>query len=173
MLSWRVLLLLTSRQLHGAPALPAQVADSLAMSREGGVKAPPQGFISRLDHLVMIVRSIEDTAAFYSRVLGMELVTFKGDRKALHFGVQKFNLHEVGKELEPKAHWPVPGSLDICLVTEMPLEQLVEHLKTCGVRIEEGPVPRTGAVGPITSVYFRDPDQNLIEVCNYSCHPQQ
>lgn len=150
-----------------------KAVDRLAMSREGGVAAPPQGFISRLDHLVMTVRSIEATTAFYSRVLGMEVVTFQGNRKALRFGVQKFNLHEVGKELEPRAHKPLPGSLDVCLVTEMPLQQLVEHLKACGVRIEEGPVPRTGAVGPVTSVYFRDPDQNLVEVCNYSRHSQQ
>ncbi|XP_015264492.1 PREDICTED: glyoxalase domain-containing protein 5 [Gekko japonicus] len=130
--------------------------------------APPWGCIQGLDHLVMTVKSTEDTAAFYSRVLGMEVVTFKGNRKALHFGNQKFNLHEAGKEFEPKAHQPVPGSLDICLITEMPLEQLMGHLKACGVKIEEGPVLRTGAVGPITSVYFRDPDCNLIEVSNYS-----
>ncbi|XP_060105638.1 glyoxalase domain-containing protein 5 [Heteronotia binoei] len=130
--------------------------------------APLRGCIYGLDHLVMTVENIEDTAAFYSQVLGMEVITFKGNRKALHFGNQKFNLHEAGKEFEPKAHHPVPGSLDICLITEIPLEQLMGHLKACGVKIEEGPVVRTGAVGPITSVYFRDPDRNLIEVSNYS-----
>ncbi|XP_053130188.1 glyoxalase domain-containing protein 5 [Hemicordylus capensis] len=143
------------------------------MSWKESGKSPPPGLICHLDHLVMTVRSIEETVAFYSRVLGMEVVTFKRDRKALHFGKQKFNLHEVGKEFEPKAQRPMPGSLDICLVTEMPLEQLMVHLKACGVRIEEGPVARTGAVGPITSIYFRDPDQNLLEVSNYSSPLEQ
>ncbi|KAJ7422887.1 Glyoxalase domain-containing protein 5 [Willisornis vidua] len=126
--------------------------------------SPPSGLIQRLDHLVLTVKSIEDTVAFYSKVLGMEVVTFKGNRKALHFGNQKFNLHEAGKELEPKARHPVPGSADLCLITQQPLEKLLDHLKACGVVIEEGPVARTGAVGPITSIYFRDPDENLIEV---------
>ncbi|XP_032558316.1 glyoxalase domain-containing protein 5 [Chiroxiphia lanceolata] len=129
--------------------------------------SPPSCFIQRLDHLVLTVKSIEDTVAFYSKVLGMEVVTFKGDRKALRFGNQKFNLHEVGKEFEPKARHPVPGSADLCLVTQVPLEQLLDHLKACGVVVEEGPVARTGAVGPITSIYFRDPDENLIEVSRY------
>ncbi|XP_014811478.1 PREDICTED: glyoxalase domain-containing protein 5 [Calidris pugnax] len=129
---------------------------------------PPPCFIQRLDHLVLTVKSIEDTVAFYSKVLGMEVVTFKGDRKALRFGNQKFNLHEAGKEFEPKARCPVPGSADICLITQVPLDQLLDHLKACGVIVEGGPVARTGAVGPITSVYFRDPDENLIEVSRYN-----
>nr|P0C5H0.1 RecName: Full=Glyoxalase domain-containing protein 5 [Canis lupus familiaris] len=123
--------------------------------------------ISRLDHIVMTVKSIKDTTMFYSKILGMEVTTFKGNRKALCFGDQKLNLHEVGKEFEPKAAHPVPGSLDICLITEVPLEEMVQHLKACEVPIEEGPVPRTGAKGPIMSIYFRDPDRNLIEVSNY------
>nr|XP_055193776.1 glyoxalase domain-containing protein 5 isoform X2 [Nyctereutes procyonoides] len=85
--------------------------------------------ISRLDHIVMTVKSIKDTTMFYSKILGMEVTTFKGDRKALCFGDQKLNLHEVGKEFEPKAAHPVPGSLDICLITEVPLEEMVQHLK--------------------------------------------
>ncbi|XP_073919239.1 glyoxalase domain-containing protein 5 isoform X2 [Castor canadensis] len=121
----------------------------------------------RLDHIVMTVKSIKDTTAFYSKILGMEVTTFKGDRKALCFGEQKFNLHEVGKEFEPKASHPVPGSLDICLITEAPLDEVIARLKACDVPIEEGPVPRTGATGPIMSIYFRDPDRNLIEVSNY------
>ncbi|NWW83734.1 GLOD5 protein, partial [Rhynochetos jubatus] len=128
---------------------------------------PPPCFIQRLDHLVLTVKSIEDTVAFYSKVLGMEVVTFKGNRKALRFGNQKFNLHEAGKEFEPKARCPTPGSADICLITKVPLDQLLDRLKACGVIIEEGPVSRTGAVGPITSIYFRDPDENLIEVSRY------
>ncbi|NXQ84300.1 GLOD5 protein, partial [Nyctibius grandis] len=129
---------------------------------------PPPCFIQRLDHLVLTVKSIEDTVAFYSKVLGMEVVTFKGNRKALRFGNQKFNLHEAGKEFEPKARCLVPGSADICLITQVPLDQLLDHLKACGVTVEEGPMARTGAVGPITSIYFRDPDENLIEVSRYS-----
>ncbi|XP_069895282.1 glyoxalase domain-containing protein 5 [Dipodomys merriami] len=128
---------------------------------------PSQCFIRRLDHIVMTVKSIEETITFYSHVLGMEVTTFKGDRKALCFGDQKFNLHEVGKEFEPKAAHPVPGSLDICLITDVPLEELIVHLKAWDVPIEEGPVSRTGAKGPIMSIYFRDPDRNLIEVSNY------
>ncbi|NXO92566.1 GLOD5 protein, partial [Certhia brachydactyla] len=139
--------------------------ESMAQKEDG--TSPPSCFIQRLDHLVLTVKSIEDTVAFYSKVLGMEVVTFKGDRRALCFGQQKFNLHEVGQEFEPKARRPVPGSADFCLVTAVPLEMLLEHLEACGVPIEEGPVARTGAVGPITSIYFRDPDENLVEVSRY------
>nr|XP_044996926.1 glyoxalase domain-containing protein 5 [Jaculus jaculus] len=130
-------------------------------------ETPPPCLIHRLDHIVMTVRNIEDTTMFYSKTLGMGVTTFKGDRKALCFGDQKINLHEAGKEFEPKAAHPVPGSLDICLITETPLQEVVQHLKACDVPIEEGPVPRTGAKGPIMSIYFRDPDRNLIEVSNY------
>ncbi|XP_029442182.1 glyoxalase domain-containing protein 5-like [Rhinatrema bivittatum] len=131
-------------------------------------KGPSPFVIHRLDHLVLTVKNIEDTVAFYSKVLGMEVVTFKGNRKALNFGNQKFNLHEAGKEFEPKAHRPTPGSIDLCLITKTPLAEVVDHLKASGVTVEEGPVTRTGAVGEITSVYFRDPDNNLIEVSNYT-----
>ncbi|XP_049622864.1 glyoxalase domain-containing protein 5 [Suncus etruscus] len=127
----------------------------------------PPCLIHSLDHIVMTVKSIQETIKFYSKILGMEVRTFKGDRKALCFGDQKFNLHEVGKEFEPKAAHPIPGSLDICLITEVPLEEVVQHLQACDVPIEDGPVPRTGAKGPIMSIYFRDPDRNLIEVSNY------
>ncbi|XP_030622580.1 glyoxalase domain-containing protein 5 [Chanos chanos] len=124
--------------------------------------------ISHLDHLVLTVRNMTKTIDFYSSVLGMEVVTFKGGRKALSFGEQKFNLHEVGKEFEPKARTPTPGSADLCLITKTPLTTVAAHLQACGVTVEEGPVMRTGAVGPITSLYFRDPDNNLIEVSNYN-----
>ncbi|XP_005442002.3 glyoxalase domain-containing protein 5 [Falco biarmicus] len=137
------------------------------MSWKEECMSPPSCFIQRLDHLVLTVKNIEDAVAFYSKVLGMEVKTFKENRKALHFGNQKFNLHEAGKEFEPKARCPVPGSADICLITQVPLDQLLDHLKACGVIIEEGPVARTGAMGPITSIYFRDPDENLIEVSRY------
>lgn len=123
--------------------------------------------IDRLDHLVLTVKSIEATADFYVRVLGMREVTFGEGRKALAFGVQKINLHEEGREFEPKAHRATPGSADLCFITETPLPEVIRHLRGCGVEILEGPVGRTGAAGRIVSVYFRDPDLNLIEVSNY------
>ncbi|XP_059833152.1 glyoxalase domain-containing protein 5 isoform X1 [Hypanus sabinus] len=177
--------------------------------------------IKGMDHLVLTVKSIENTVMFYSQTLGMQVVTFKrksadvgnpsntykmleelswpssiygkecsrcfgprrfirteekkfqqGNRKALSFGNQKFNLHEIGKEFEPKAHKPTAGSIDLCLITDTPISKVIEHLKVCGVNIEEGPVERTGAVGPITSIYFRDPDNNLVEVSNYNSDQQ-
>lgn len=123
--------------------------------------------IDRLDHLVLTVKDIEATAAFYSKALGMDVITFADGRKALAFGAQKINLHEQGKEFEPKAHRPTPGSADICFIAQTALSEVIRHLEVCGVGILEGPVRRTGAQGPIESVYFRDPDMNLIEVSNY------
>ena len=123
--------------------------------------------IDRLDHLVLTVKSIERTCEFYANALGMDAVTFGEGRKALVFGTQKINLHEYGKEFEPKAHHPTPGSADLCFITSTPLADVIEHLHRCGVEIIEGPVKRTGAVGQMLSVYFRDPDLNLIEVSNY------
>ena len=123
--------------------------------------------IDRIDHLVLTVRSIDSSCAFYSRVLGMDVVTFGGGRKALSFGAQKINLHQAGLEFEPKASHPTPGSADICLISAIPLSEVIAHLAACEVPILEGPVHRTGATGPIQSVYFRDPDQNLIEVSTY------
>ena len=123
--------------------------------------------IERIDHLVLTVRDIAATCDYYSRVLGMQVATFGGDRKALQFGRQKINLHEHGKEFEPKALYPTPGSGDLCFITEVPLPQVVDHVRSCGVQVIEGPVRRTGAVGPIESIYVRDPDGNLIEVSNY------
>lgn len=123
--------------------------------------------ISGIDHIVMTVNSIDVTCEFYSRTLGMDIITFSKGRKALSFGAQKLNLHEVGKEFEPKAHRPTPGSLDLCLITETPITQVLEHLVSVNVEVLEGPIKRTGAMGTIISLYFRDPDQNLIEVSNY------
>ena len=123
--------------------------------------------IDRLDHLVLTVRDMEATCEFYAKVMGMEVVTFAGGRKALHFRAQKMNLHEFGHEFEPKAEHPTPGSADLCFITQTPIAEVVAHLERCGVPIINGPVPRTGATGRIMSVYFRDPDQNLIEVSNY------
>ncbi len=123
--------------------------------------------IERLDHLVLTVADVEATCAFYARVLGMEAVTFGEGRKALAFGQQKINLHQRGKEFEPKAAFPTPGSVDLCFITPVRVQQVVEHLKERSVEILQGPVKRTGALGVIESVYFRDPDDNLIEVSNY------
>lgn len=122
--------------------------------------------IDSLDHLVLTVKDIEVTASFYSTVLGMEVVTFGAGRKALAFGTQKINLHQHGKEFEPKTHQPTPGSADLCFITSVPLAEVIDHLAACNVVLIEGPVQRTGAMGPILSVYFRDPDLNLIEVSN-------
>ncbi|OEC35929.1 Catechol 2,3-dioxygenase [Pseudomonas cuatrocienegasensis] len=123
--------------------------------------------IERLDHLVLTVADIPTTVAFYSRVLGMRHETFGHGRSALAFGQQKFNLHQHGNEFEPKAKWPTPGSIDLCLITEWLLVDVLAHLQAQGVTIEDGPIQRTGATGPIESVYFRDPDGNLIEVSRY------
>lgn len=123
--------------------------------------------IDRIDHLVFTVADVEATCTFYQQVLGMRVETFGAGRKALCFGVQKINLHQYGREFEPKAKAPAPGCQDICLISSKPLDGIVQHLTACGVVIEEGPIQRTGATGPINSVYFRDPDGNLIEVSNY------
>ncbi len=122
--------------------------------------------IERLDHFVLTVASIEQTCSFYRRVLGMQVVTFGDNRQALTFGSQKINLHQSGKEFEPKAHAPTAGSGDFCLITTTPIELVIAHLRDCEVKIEEGPVSRTGARGAILSVYIRDPDKNLIEISN-------
>ena len=116
--------------------------------------------IDRLDHLVLTVATVEATCDFYSRVLGMTVTEFAGGRKALSFGRQKINLHERGHEFEPKDALPMPGSADLCLITRTSLEEVIAHLRQEGVVILEGPVARTEAIGPISSVYFRDPDNN-------------
>jgi catechol 2,3-dioxygenase-like lactoylglutathione lyase family enzyme len=123
--------------------------------------------VDRIDHLVLTVQNIEATCDFYVRVLGMRVVTFGNDRKALQFGQQKINLHEVGKEFEPKAMKPTPGSGDMCFITSVPLNEVMQHIRSQEIEIVEGPVRRTGAIGPIESVYVRDPDGNLVEVGNY------
>lgn len=122
--------------------------------------------ISRLDHLVLTVADIDVTCDFYVRALGMERVVFGEGRIALGFGEQKINLHRHGREFEPKADRPTPGSADLCFLSETPLEQVITHLEAEEIRIIEGPVDRTGATGPIRSVYVRDPDNNLIEIAN-------
>jgi len=122
--------------------------------------------IDNLDHLVLTVKDIEATASFYSKVLGMDVITFGGGRKALSFGAQKINLHQHKKEFEPKAQKPTPGSADLCFITSVPIPEVVSHLSSLDITVIEGPVQRTGATCLILSVYFRDPDMNLIEVSN-------
>jgi catechol 2,3-dioxygenase-like lactoylglutathione lyase family enzyme len=123
--------------------------------------------IDRIDHIVLTVRDLATSRDFYSRVLGMRLLEEPGRPLALHFGNQKIHLHQAGKEFDPKARVPTPGSGDLCLIATTPVAEVVARLETEGIAIEVGPVERTGATGPIRSVYFRDPDGNLVEVSNY------
>jgi catechol 2,3-dioxygenase-like lactoylglutathione lyase family enzyme len=116
---------------------------------------------------VLTVRSLEATLTFYERALGMKREETPNRPTALRFGAQKINLHEVSRTFEPKAVAPTPGAGDFCLIANRPLEEICAHLAQCGVAIELGPVPRNGARGPMTSIYFRDPDGNLVEVSRY------
>lgn len=120
--------------------------------------------IDHLDHLVLTTTDLHACKDFYVRVMGMHLETFGAGRLAFRFGNQKINIHERGREFEPKAHLPVPGALDLCFIASMGLEQVIAHLQAQQWPIVEGPVQRTGATGPIRSVYVRDPDLNLIEI---------
>jgi catechol 2,3-dioxygenase-like lactoylglutathione lyase family enzyme len=123
--------------------------------------------VNHLDHLVLTVADIGKTTDFYTRVLGMRAVTFGSGRSALEFGTSKINLHLAGHEFEPKAARPTPGSVDLCLIVEDSPEEILAQLRAVGVPVEEGPVDRTGATGPIRSIYLRDPDANLIELSSY------
>jgi catechol 2,3-dioxygenase-like lactoylglutathione lyase family enzyme len=122
--------------------------------------------VDALDHFVLTCADMEASVRFYTGVLGMELVVFGESRKALRFGDMKINLHQQGKEFEPKAQQALPGSADLCFITSVPIDQVIEHLNQCEVSIIYGPVEQTGAISQLRSVYFRDPDQNLIEVAN-------
>ncbi len=124
--------------------------------------------IDRIDHLVLTVADIETSIAFYTTVLGFDVVTFGEGRKALVFGRQKINLHQKGKEFEPKADKPTCGSADLCFIAATSVDTIMEELQQKNIPVIEGIVSRTGATGNIRSVYFRDPDQNLIEVSNYT-----
>jgi len=123
--------------------------------------------ISNIDHLVLTVADIDKTIDFYTNILGFEVVTFGNNRKALTFGNQKINLHQKGEEFEPKAEHPTTGSADLCFISETDVDDVLEELKHKNIEIIEGVVERTGALGKIKSVYFRDPDLNLIEISNY------
>ena len=124
--------------------------------------------ITALDHLVLTVADIPRSVDFYTRVLGMEEITFGEGRKALRFGQQKINLHPLGAEVLPNAARATAGSADLCLLTDTPLPQVLAELKTHGIEAISGIVSRTGAVGAIESVYLRDPDGNLLEISRYS-----
>lgn len=125
--------------------------------------------VTGLDHLVLTVASIETTCGFYEKVLGMRRETFAGGRVALKFGAQKINLHEKGREFDPKARNATCGSADLCLLVSIAdFKGAADHLAAHGVEIIEGPITRTGANGPITSLYLRDPDGNLIEISCYN-----
>lgn len=121
-----------------------------------------------IDHVVMTVKSIKISLHFYCEVLGMEELTFGNNRKAFLCGKQKVNLHELGSEFEPKALHPQPGSMDICFLTDTPLDEFIEILNGYKVEIIEGPIERVGAKGKMLSIYVRDPDKNLVEISNYA-----
>ena len=123
--------------------------------------------IDRIDHLVLTVESIEASCAFYTRVLGMQVITFAGGRTALSFGQQKINLHQSGAEISPNARHARPGTADLCFIVSRPLEEVAAHLMACGVVPETDVVERTGAVGRLRSIYLRDPDGNLLELSEY------
>jgi catechol 2,3-dioxygenase-like lactoylglutathione lyase family enzyme len=120
--------------------------------------------IDHLDHIVLTTARTRECIDFYTRVLGMKLERFGEGRMALKFGAQKINLHEKGREFEPKATAPLPGALDFCFIASVPLEQVIARLAAAGIPVIEGPVMKTGACYPIRSVYVRDPDGNLIEI---------
>jgi catechol 2,3-dioxygenase-like lactoylglutathione lyase family enzyme len=122
--------------------------------------------VERIDHVVLTVADVERTISFYERALGMTAVTFGEGRRALAFGDQKLNLHPAGREFEPKARRPTPGAVDICFTTTTPLEEVATHLRAQSVAIELGPVEKIGARRSLRSLYFRDPDGNLVEVSN-------
>jgi len=122
--------------------------------------------VRSIDHFVLTAGDVETTIAFYKRALGMEAETFAGGRRALKFGSQKINLHQAGAEFTPRARVATVGSGDFCLLSDVPVAEIAEHLAREGIEVIEGPVPKTGATGPLTSIYFRDPDGNLVEVSN-------
>lgn len=122
--------------------------------------------VTGLDHLVLTVRDLDRTVAFYRDILGMRPRRFADDRIALHVGNQKINLHLAGHEFEPKARHPQPGSADLCFLVAGDVADTQRALQAAGIAIETGPAPRTGATGPVVSIYLRDPDDNLIELAH-------
>jgi len=127
---------------------------------------PTRPLVRSIDHFVLTCADVRATIDFYTRALGMEAETFAVGRRALKFGSQKINLHQKGAEFEPKARLATAGSGDFCLLSDVPVAEVAAHLSAEGIEVFEGPVPRTGATGPLISIYFRDPDGNLVEVSN-------
>ncbi|WP_298944860.1 VOC family protein [uncultured Campylobacter sp.] len=123
--------------------------------------------IASIDHIVLTVADLQRTLDFYVRVLGMREIDFANGRKAVAFGLQKINLHVKGEEILPNAMNANVGTADICLIADTPLELVLEELEVAGITVEQGIVPRTGALGGISSIYVRDPDGNLIEISRY------
>ena len=123
--------------------------------------------INRIEHIVITVADIERTVEFYQRVLGMQRIEFGAGRVALRCGAQKINLHQLGREFEPKAQRVKTGSADLCFIIDTPIDEAIEHIRQQGVDLVDGPVERSGATGAIVSLYLRDPDGNLIEISNY------
>jgi enamine deaminase RidA (YjgF/YER057c/UK114 family)/catechol 2,3-dioxygenase-like lactoylglutathione lyase family enzyme len=160
----------TSTLFH-APLYTPEMKIEIKVTAKRGLSAAPATTgiaIDRLDHLVLTCTDLEATAAWYARVLGMTRVEFgEPKRVALRFGDQKINLHQAGREFSPRARIALPGSADLCFVTRTGADALLAHLAACGVAVELGPIAKDGALGPITSVYVRDPDGNLIEVSSY------
>jgi catechol 2,3-dioxygenase-like lactoylglutathione lyase family enzyme len=153
------------------PTAASSVGVRVASKKNPSPAVDEQSMIDGIDHLVLTVRDIAVAVDFYSRILGMEPITFGDKRTALRFGRQKINLHQAGHEFEPKAKQPTPGSADICFLSSVSVEEIARRWRAAGVEVIEGPVMRTGAVGPIRSVYCRDPDGNLIEVSNQEKSP--
>ena len=122
--------------------------------------------VLRIDHVVLTVADLGRTIAFYERVLGMTAISFGEGRRGVAFGDQKLNLHQAGQEFEPRALRPAPGAIDMCFTTDVPLDEVAAHLRSESVVIEHGPVDKVGARSALRSLYFRDPDGNLIEVSN-------
>jgi catechol 2,3-dioxygenase-like lactoylglutathione lyase family enzyme len=123
--------------------------------------------INRINHFVLTVADVDATLDFYERTFGFERKLAEGQPAALLFSGQKINIHQAGRTFEPKAARPTEGAGDFCLITDLPISEMQKHVVSCGIEIEVGPVEREGAQGKMTSIYFRDPDRNLIEVAHY------